>query len=776
MGQVWEAEQLSLNRPVALKLVRPERVSEQTLAMFDREARAGGRLSHPGIVGVHAFGTSDNVAWIAMELVPECCTLRDVLTQLGELEVTPASYYGDVAEFLAQVADALDAAHSAGVIHRDMKPQNILVTGDHRPKVTDFGLARLMDESAISKTGDCAGTDFYMSPEQVAAKRIGIDHRTDIFSLGVIMYEMLCLRRPFDGDTSQQVAEKIVTQDPVDPTKVRSQVPREMAVITGKCLSKARDRRYATMREVGADLRRYLANEPIHARPPGQLERLSLWMRRNPTKSIVGAVSAIAFVVISLLLADNLKRRRALTLSNTELGRQNLSLAMRENDLLGVAVRQLDRDLREEAMTLWPAHPERIPELEDWLDATRELARRLADFERTGDELRAQAQLMQLEPPRKNAVIRRRQSGAPAIGDADLLVRGDSETPEYSFGWSIPERLAFAQELAEGFAAGGAYADRWVVARAAIARHPEYEGLELETQMGLVPLGENRTTGLWEFWHMASGREPAWSETGGARPGEASGIALVLLPPGSFHMGATTEPGALNFDPDADPDEAVVHEVTLSPFFLSKYEMTQAQWTSVIASNPSYNSAQQTSSFPTCPVESMSFFECERALFRLGLSLPTEAQWEYACRAGTTTPWWTGERKESLAEPLAANLADTSLRAFQKINPDIERWPELNDGFGLTAPAGSFAANPFGLHDMVGNVWEYCADAYDPQFYARSPKLDPVCTLGVDALRVSRGGAFDRSANFGRSANRRNGPPNDVGYAVGLRPALAIQD
>lgn len=294
MGQVWRAEQRSLSRQVALKLIRPGRVSERALELFAREARAGARLSHPGIVTVYGRGTTDGRAWIAMELVQGSWTLRDHLKQVHGSTRGPEDHR-KAADFIAQVADALDHAHSAGVMHRDVKPQNILVDEDERPRLTDFGLARIVDEATLSQTGDLLGTYYYMSPEQVAANRSGIDFRTDIFSLGVVLYEMLALRRPFEGETTHQIADQILAYDPPDLRTLGEHIPRDLAVICAKAMQKGRRHRYQTMAEMAADLRRHLEHLPILARPLSPPARMDRWVRRHQTVSAAaGAAMAVA--------------------------------------------------------------------------------------------------------------------------------------------------------------------------------------------------------------------------------------------------------------------------------------------------------------------------------------------------------------------------------------------------------------------------------------------------------------------------------------------------
>jgi WD40 repeat protein len=205
------------------------------------------------------------------------------------------------------------------VVHRDLKPQNILITEEDRPKVTDFGLARIVDEQALSHTGDFAGTYFYMSPEQVAAKRAGLDHRTDVFSLGVVLYEMLCLQRPFQGDTEHQIAEQILIKEPPPLRAIRSKVPRDLAVICGKAMEKDRDKRYQSMGDLAADLRRWLSSQPIQATPPTAIDRVVKWARRNPTKSATGALSFVAVFALSWLGFDLAESNEALKTSNSAL-------------------------------------------------------------------------------------------------------------------------------------------------------------------------------------------------------------------------------------------------------------------------------------------------------------------------------------------------------------------------------------------------------------------------------------------------------------------------
>jgi serine/threonine protein kinase len=307
MGTVWEANQISLGRRVALKILSPHiAISPTSLKRFQREAEAGARLTHRNIVAVHAVGEDEGTHYIAQELVEGGVSLADRIKADRELPDMPKDYYENVAKIFAQVTDALQAAHEGGITHRDVKPANILLTKDGEPKVADFGLAQVEDALELSRTGEFAGTPFYMSPEQAMSNRIGIDHRTDIFSLGVSLWEVLALQRPFEGDTSQQILKKIITEPPIDPRKIKSKCPGPLAIICLKAMEKETARRFQSMEEFSADLRRFLADEPIMAKPPSLFYKGWKWVCRNSMASL-----SLAAIVLGLVSSLALWQRAA---------------------------------------------------------------------------------------------------------------------------------------------------------------------------------------------------------------------------------------------------------------------------------------------------------------------------------------------------------------------------------------------------------------------------------------------------------------------------------
>jgi len=250
---------------------------------------------------------------------------------------------------------------------------------------------------------------------------------------------------------------------------------------------------------------------------------------------------------------------------------------------------------------------------------------------------------------------------------------------------------------------------------------------------------------------------------------------FVLIPGGAFKMGAVRPdedqaPTGPNIDPEASDFEAPVTEVTLGPFFLSKYEMTQGQWLRLVGKNPSHYEPGMHFGGKVVdlrhPVEFVNYADCDLWLGRLGLLLPTEAQWEYGARGGTTTPRWTGTGTDGLAK--AANLADAFAR--QNSGPGGWRYESWNDGYTVHAPVGSYAANPMGLHDVLGNVWEWCRDWYGP--YDWKPRAGDGLRSPLGARsRMYRGGSFNYDAAGARSTFRGDGAPDSRIYNIGVRPS-----
>ncbi len=373
-------------------------------------------------------------------------------------------------------------------------------------------------------------------------------------------------------------------------------------------------------------------------------------------------------------------------------------------------------------------------------------------------------------------------SGLKAISSPGSGLATNGVSAEH--GWGVTKRAEFARMIEERSVSSPEAAALWTEAIASIANAtecPGYSELRLTPQIGLVPIGRDPESGLWEFAHLQTGEPARRGPDGRLLFEEETGLVFVLLPGGTFLMGAQKDdPRGPNYDPQATPDEGPPHEVSLSPFFLSKFEMTQGQWLRFVGRNPSTYGPHKWSQDWTRsgqmadlahPVERVSWNDCTEVLDRLALVLPSEAQWEYGARAGTTTIWWTGNEKQALAG--AGNVSDSYAKAH-----GAEHWGthelDLDDGHSVHARVGSYRANAFGLHDVIGNVWEWCRDGYQSGFYRRAPVKDPLSDPGESALRVSRGGGFVHQASYARSASRPYDSPVHADH-VGLRPAREIR-
>jgi serine/threonine protein kinase len=341
MGVVYEAVQLSLGRRVALKVLPfAAALDARQLQRFKTEAQAAAHLHHQNIVPVYAVGVERGVHFYAMQLI-DGQNLAAVVDSLrrqhhpntngrtrhdpasaptGELPIVapeetranlsiqfstlrterPGGFYRTIAKLVAQAAEALEYAHENGIVHRDIKPANLLVDARGNLWVTDFGLAQVQADASLTQTGDLLGTLRYMSPEQAGGPRGLIDHRTDVYSLGATLYELLTLKPIFDGTDRRTLLHQIMHEEPKSPRAIDRSIPLDLETIVLKAIGKHPADRYATSRDFADDLNRYLRDEPIKARRATVVQRVRKWLRRHPSVPAAAVVLLFAITAVSI--------------------------------------------------------------------------------------------------------------------------------------------------------------------------------------------------------------------------------------------------------------------------------------------------------------------------------------------------------------------------------------------------------------------------------------------------------------------------------------------
>lgn len=316
MGVVYRARQLSLQRVVAVKLLLVGRfASPESIHRFEREARAAARLHHPNIVAIHEYGLVEGQPYLSMDLVEG--------SHLGRLVRDQPLSPQDAARYVRDIARAVEYAHTQGILHRDLKPSNILIDAEDQPRLTDFGLAKVLGEGLdVTLTGQALGSPNYMAPEQAAGRHEIVGPAADLYSLGAILYHLLTGRPPFLAATLTGTLRQVLESEPVAPRQLNPHLPRDLETLCLKCLDKQPERRLATAGALAEELDRFLQGEPIRARPIGAAERSLRWCRRNPRLAGLGAALMLCVLTVVVLggwaRVQAVRARRAETLEREQ--------------------------------------------------------------------------------------------------------------------------------------------------------------------------------------------------------------------------------------------------------------------------------------------------------------------------------------------------------------------------------------------------------------------------------------------------------------------------
>jgi serine/threonine protein kinase/formylglycine-generating enzyme required for sulfatase activity len=729
MGQVFKAHHRRMKRLAAIKLLPPSLTKDEAaVKRFEREVEAAAKLSHPNIVQTHDAGVQRDVWYLVMEYV-EGRDLAGVVAENGPLPIDLA------VDYVRQAAHGLAFAHDNGVVHRDIKPANLLLDKRGNVKILDMGLARFEDAATaandgLTQSGQVMGTIDYMAPEQAFDTRHA-DARADIYSLGCSLYRLLTGMNLFEGETLVQKLMAHQQQAAPDLSLRRADAPRALNAIFQKMVAKKPQDRYQTMAEVEAALVAFLSKSgdgAVVTAPTTSgnfsTSRQSFTGKVDPTQPTAAAVSTLA-----------LPNEQA-TPANGDAATLALTHPLQSTDPVSQRSLQIARDL--------------IPQT---ADANR--------------------------PP----FWRRPQVLVVCVTGGALLLL-----------LSIWVMLRDKQGKE--------------VARIEVPEHGSAEIVNQEDGAERKAIGAN-----WQGWlgdapppaiapfnaAQAKKHQESWAEylRVPVEYTNSLGMKFRLIPPGEFLMGSTSAEieaalTVVGVDSPVAPcieSEGPQHMVILTqPFYLGVTEVTQAEYQQVMGVNPSHfapsgmrKDAVAGLDTARLPVETVSRPDAlefcaklsaqgtakplssqagETKMDRTAYRLPTEAEWEFACRAGTTTRYWTGDADEDLEQ--VAWIATNSKP------PDSEY---------RTHAVGELKRNPFELADMHGNVFEWVQDGWDAATYGRysdQAAIDPAVPLPADHRAVIRGGVWGGPASFCRSSHRDAFDESSRMYSIGFRVALSV--
>ena len=743
MGVVYEAEDTKLGRHVALKLLPHELIIDPgARKRFIHEARAAAGLESPNICTVYEIHDEGGDPFISMEFI-EGASLRESLNR-GPLGIRRA------VDIAIQVAKGLQAAGRKGIIHRDIKSANIMLTRDGQAKIMDFGLAKVAGSTMLTKTGAVMGTAAYMSPEQGRGECV--DGRTDIWSLGVVLYEMLSGQLPFKGDSEASVLYAVLHEQPQRLREIHPAVPEDLDEIVHVAMAKKPEERYSSAGEMLIDLRKCLAGLGSECEEEPTTFGL-------PQRSRIVLPVALTFAVIILAVVWLTSRKPdsgTATTSQLENSSKQASGTQGGQTPQQVSDKELLESISRARQAISKGDLElalaMIQTAEKTFPGRQELVSLRADYQAALSNKVAASRKAEL-PGLENRQDRSRTSGDDEKFARAVRTGTASAYAEYlrSFpnGRNASKAMEMLQRLEEEAVAEKSRLEADLDDSAFNTAKLQGTPKALEGYLEDFPSGRHAVEAQGLVASFAEQQksepdQPIGKESPQARRAgdielfKVNGVEIPMawIPTGTFQMGTTNIEGGRSQRP--------AHSVTISKgFWIGLYEVTQSQWVALMGDNPS-----KLKSSLKVPVDSVSWEDCQLFIKELNrltnrtFRLPTEAEWEYACRAGSADNWY-GE--------------------WNSIG-----WHAWNSK-GETHEIGQKRPNAFGLYDMIGNVWEWCQDWYASTYYRNSPPVDPPGPSSGKE-RAVRGGGLRSVPESAHSAIRASVQPNarkdDLGFRL----------